>query len=117
MYDFCLKDDGKMSEFFQQYQDFLDRWLATKPATARRSRGCSSGTSASKKFRYCLKNEGCILKEVQPSFRALNAKLCHFYVAKGFPRHIVFLIMSHQMTLMFCNKTGAASENGTALTS
>ena len=22
MYDFCLKDDGKMSEFFQQYQDF-----------------------------------------------------------------------------------------------
>jgi len=58
MYDFCLKDDGKMSEFFKQYQDFLGRWRATKPATARRSRVCSSGTSASKKFRYCLKNEG-----------------------------------------------------------
>ena len=49
MYDFCLKDDGKMSEFFQQYQDFLNRWRATKPATARPLRDCSSGTSAEKK--------------------------------------------------------------------
>ena len=46
------------------------------------------------------------MKEVQPSFRTLNAKLCHIYVARGFPRHIVFLIMSHQMTLIFCNKKG-----------
>ena len=52
------------------------RWLATKPAMARRLRGCSSGTSASKKFRYCLKNEGCIFKEVQPSFRAERYKSC-----------------------------------------
>ena len=76
MYDFCLKDDGKMSEIFQQYQDFLDRWRAMKPATARRLRDCSSGTSASKKFRYCLKNEDCIFKEVQPSFRAEWYKSC-----------------------------------------
>ena len=52
------------------------RWRATKPAMARPSRGCSSGTLASKKFRYCLKNEGCSLKEVQPSFRVEWYKSC-----------------------------------------
>lgn len=52
------------------------RWRATKPAMARPSRGCSSVISASKKFRYCLKNEGCILKEVQPSFRVEWYKSC-----------------------------------------
>ena len=82
------------------------RWRATKPVTARPSRVCWSGTSASKKFRYCLKSEGCILKEVQPSFRVLNAKLCHIYVARGFPRHIGRWLCHTKWRLYFAIKRG-----------
>ena len=68
-------------------------------------RGTAQAVLRLRKIRYCLKNEGCILKEVQPSFRVLNAKLCHIYVARGILQRLDFLIMSrimsHQTTIIF----------------